>query len=121
MPIYEYKCQDCGKQSTILLLRIDPSFAPSCHHCRSPRLSRLLSRVAVFRSEEARLERLADPSKFGDLDEEDPQSVARWMKRMGKEIGEDIGDEFEEMVDQAVEEEIVDGSSPQGSEEDSDE
>jgi hypothetical protein len=68
-------------------------------------MSRLISRVAVFRSEESRLERLADPSKLGDLDENDPQSVARWMKRMGKEMGEDIGDDFDEMVDGAMEEE----------------
>ena len=108
MPIYEFKCQDCGKRSSVLLLRIDPTFVPSCRHCQSPRVSRLFSRVAVLRSEESRLERLADPSKLGDLDEEDPQSVARWMKRMGKEMGEDTGGDFDEMVDQAMEEETGD-------------
>jgi len=107
MPIYEYRCQDCGKRSSFLLLRIDPSFTPSCRHCHSDRLSRLISRVAVFRSEESRLERLADPSSLGDLDENDPQSVARWMKRMGKEMGEDLGDDFEEMMDAAMEEEAM--------------
>jgi len=55
--------------------------------------------VAVIRSEESRLESMADPSKFGDLDENDPRSIGRWMKRMGQELGEDLGDEFNEMVD----------------------
>ena len=109
MPIYEYKCQDCGRRSSILLLRIDPAFVPSCRHCQSQRVSRLISKVAVLRSEESRLESLADPSRIGDLDEEDPKSVARWMKRMGKEVGEDIGEDFEQMVDQAMEEEGEDG------------
>ena len=40
------------------------------------------------------MESLADPSKFGDLDENDPQSMARFMKKMGREMGEDLGDDF---------------------------
>ncbi len=117
MPIYEYKCQDCGKRSSILLLRIDPAFVPSCRHCRSARMTRLISKVAVLRSEESRLERLADASKLGDLNEEDPQSVARWMKRMGKEMGEDVGEDFDAMVDQTMEEEGGDEGLSEGSEE----
>jgi len=57
----------------------------------------------VVKSEESRLESLADPSKFGDLDEKDPKSVARFMKRMGKEMGEDVGEDFDQMVDEAME------------------
>jgi hypothetical protein len=57
----------------------------------------------VVKSEESRLESLADPSKFGGLDENDPKSVARFVKRMGKELGEDAGEDFDQMVDEAVE------------------
>ena len=32
---------------------------------------------------------LADPSMLGDLDESDPKSMARWMRKMGAEAGED--------------------------------
>jgi len=59
----------------------------------------------VVKSEESRLESLTDPSKFGDLDENDPKSVARFMKRMGKELGEDAGEDFDQMVDEAMEKE----------------
>jgi len=121
MPIYEYRCQDCGRKSSFLLLRIDPEYAPSCRHCQSPRMSRLISKVAVFRSEESRLERLADPSQLGDLDEDDPKSVARWMKRMGKEMGEDMGEDFEETMHEAMEEEAGGEGSLGGPEEDLDE
>lgn len=66
-------------------------------------MSRLISRVRVLRSEESRLESLADPSKWGGLDENDPGSVARWMKKMGREMGEDVSDaEIDEMVDEAM-------------------
>ena len=69
-------------------------------------MSRVLSRVRVVRSEESRMESLADPSKWSGLDENDPKSMARWMKRMGKEMGEDMGEDVDQMVDQAMEEDM---------------
>jgi len=51
------------------------------------------------------MENLADPSKWGGLDEKDPKSMAKWMKRMGKEMGEDMGEDVDQMVDEAMEEE----------------
>jgi hypothetical protein len=71
---------------------------PPCPRCGSKNLTRMVSRVAVLRSEESRLDNLADPSNMGDLDENDPKSVARWMRKMGNETGEDLGDEFHEVV-----------------------
>ena len=59
-----------------------------------------MSRFAMPRSEESRLESLADPSSFSDLNESDPRSVARMMKKMGRELGDDFGgNEFDEAVD----------------------
>ena len=51
------------------------------------------------------MESLADPSKWGGLDERDPKSMAKWMKKMGKEMGEDMGEDVDQMVDEAMEEE----------------
>jgi putative FmdB family regulatory protein len=104
MPIYEYSCQKCGKKSSFLVLSINSQFEKSCQHCGSSDLIKLVSRVAVLRSEESRLESLADPSKFDDLDESDPKSLARWMKKYGREMGEELGPEFDEELDRAVEE-----------------
>ncbi len=107
MPIYEYLCQDCGKVSSYIVLNIREDFHPQCKRCRSEKMNRLISRVARVRSEESRLESLADPSRLGDFDENDPASMARWMKRMGKEMGEDLGEDVDSMVDQAMEEEMA--------------
>ncbi len=63
-----------------------------------------MSRFAAPKSEDARLESLADPSNLGNLDENDPQSMARWMKKMGREMGEDVGEDFEEALDEAGDE-----------------
>ena len=101
MPIYEYRCLDCGKRVSLFLR----SFAtasdtrPHCPSCQSEKLRRLVSRVSVLTSEDSRLEKLADPSSLGDIDEDDPQSIARWMRRLGQETGEDLGPEFDEVVD----------------------
>jgi putative FmdB family regulatory protein len=105
MPIYEYRCKDCGKISEFLLIKTDETFVPECKRCKSRKMTRVLSRVRVIRSEESRMEGLADPSKWGGLDERDPKSMAKWMKKMGKEMGEDMGEDVDQMVDEAMEEE----------------
>lgn len=107
MPIYEYHCGDCKKRVSLLVRSIRNAPAPVCPRCGGRRMTRLLSRFAVVKSEESRMESLADPSSFGDLDENDPKSVARWAKRMGKELGEDAGEDFDEMMEAAVEEEAA--------------
>jgi len=107
MPIYEYRCNDCGKISEFLLIKTDETFIPQCKRCKSKKMSRVLSKVRVIRSEESRMESLADPSKWSGFDEKDPKSMARWMKRMGKEMGEEMGEDVDQMVDEAMEEEIV--------------
>src|SRR5262245_50964036 len=101
MPIYEYHCADCRRPVSLLVLRISDPAPPRCPRCGGEHLRRLMSRFATIRSEEDRLDSLADPSSLGDLNEDDPRSVARWMKRMGSEMGEDLGDD----VDEALEEE----------------
>jgi hypothetical protein len=63
------------------------------------------------RSEESRLESLADPSSLSGLDENDPGSVARWMKKMGKEMGEDFGGEdIDQLADEAAREAAGEGN-----------
>lgn len=99
MPIYEYKCVNCGRISSVFVRTFGPPDNLVCSRCGKTDLRKLVSRVAVVRSEESRLESLADPSSFGDVDENDPRSVARWAKRMGREMGEDLGPEFDEMVE----------------------
>ncbi len=87
---------------------------PRCATCGSAQVTRLLSRFAAPRSDEARLEALADPSSLGDVDENDPKSVARWMTRLGRESGEDLGEGFEEEIERAAEEVPGDGEPGTG-------
>jgi putative FmdB family regulatory protein len=100
MPIYEYRCAGCKRKTTVLTLRVSEAVEPTCEHCGGRDLTRLMSRFATVRSEDSRLDDLADDSSLGGLDENDPKSMARWMRKMGKELGEDAGEDFEEMVDE---------------------
>ena len=52
MPIYEYRCEACGKRSSTLL----GSFAspdPPCPYCGKPALKRLISTFATVTSSES--------------------------------------------------------------------
>jgi putative FmdB family regulatory protein len=49
VPIYEYRCDECGRKSSALL----PSFSspdPICPHCGKPALRRLVSTFATVSS-----------------------------------------------------------------------
>ena len=109
MPIYEYDCRDCRRVVSVLVLRPSVASAPTCPRCGGSALTRVMSRFATVKSEEARLESLADPSALGDLDENDPASMGRFMKRMGREMGDELGDDFNEAVDEAMAEESGEG------------
>ena len=102
MPIYEYECHDCRRRVSLLIRSLSSPEPPACPRCGGAALTRVMSRFATVKSEEARLESLASDGSFGDLDENDPSSVARFMKKMGKELGDDLGDDFDSAVDEAM-------------------
>ena len=102
MPIYEYRCPACGKKSSRIWMRL-PSGADeaalACPACGAAKLARLFSRFASPKSEERRLESLADDSALAGIDENDPRGMARLMRRMGEESGEPLEGEDAEMLD----------------------
>ncbi len=111
MPIYEYRCRKCRKKSEIITFRVSEEVAAECSHCGSGEVERIPSRIRVRMSEETRMERLADPSRLSGLDENDPKSMAKWMKSMGREMGDDLGEDFDvdQMIDEAMAEKDAEG------------
>ena len=103
MPIYEYVCQSCGNRVNFFVMNRE-SFSPNCNKCGSSDLRRIMSRFAAVRSEESRMESLADPSKWGDLDENDPKSMVKFVKKMGRELGDELGEDYDKLVEEAEEE-----------------
>ncbi len=99
MPIYEYRCHGCRRRVSVFFRSVSSVSEPVCPECGSTNLTKLVSRVSVMKSEESRLEDLADPSSLSGLDENDPKSIARWARKMGDSLGEDLGPEYDEMID----------------------
>lgn len=113
MPVYVFRCLDCKR--TVQLMYSFSEYeeaSPVCTHCGSENLRRRIGRVAVAKSEDARMDSLMDESALAGLDEEDPQALGRFMRKMSKEMGEDLGDEFGEVVDR-----LEKGQSPEEIEE----
>ena len=109
MPIYEYRCGNCKRRVSLFFRSFSTSADPRCPNCESDQLTRLVSRVAALKSEDARLESMSDPSNFGDVDESDPKSVARFMRKMSNQMGgEELGPEFGQMVER-----MESGESPE--------
>ena len=118
MPIYEYRCADCRKKTTVVTLSASGAVDPVCSQCGGRNMTKLVSRVAIRKSEKSRLESLADPSSLTGLDEGDPKSVVRWMKKMGKEMGEEAGEDFDEEVDKAMDEAEKEKEAGEGGDDD---
>lgn len=102
VPIYEYRCTACQKKSSRIWMRIPAAAeerALACPVCGAAPLTRLMSRFSSPKSEERRLESLADDSSLAGLDENDPRGMARLMRRMTEQTGESLEGEDAEMLD----------------------
>ncbi len=94
MPIYEYRCLPCKRRTSIFVRSVNSPLLAKCEHCGSAKLTRLMSKFAVQRANI----HLDDPWAMDDIDENDPQAVARWAHQMKDEMGEDLGPEFDDMI-----------------------
>ncbi|MGH2538545.1 MAG: FmdB family zinc ribbon protein [Candidatus Promineifilaceae bacterium] len=109
MPIYEYRCAQCGRKLRLFFSYAEYDAAsPACTYCGKRELRRLISRVALGTSEESRLDAMDDDALLSGLDEEDPRSLGRFMRKMSNEMGEDMGGEFDEVIDR-----LESGQSPE--------
>jgi putative FmdB family regulatory protein len=101
MPLFEYRCQDCGKQFTFLAGVIAENDAPTCPRCQSSALKKLMSRFSRGRSDDARMESLAEKLENSDFDDEG--AARRFAREMGREMaaesGEDVSDEIEQLIE----------------------
>lgn len=99
MPYYDYRCLACNRRFSVFMTYQEyGQKSVQCSHCASEQVQRRIGRVRVARSEESRLENLADPSNLEGL-EEDPRALGRMMRQMSGEMGEEMGPEFDEVID----------------------
>ena len=100
MPIYEYYCGVCRKRVSVFFRTMSSASDANavCPQCSGQQLRRLVSRVAVLKSEESRMDALADPSLMAGLENEDPRALAHMMRKMSDEMGEPLDGEMTEVL-----------------------
>lgn len=103
MPIYEYQCQECGQKARKLWKSFSSINEKElvCPRCGKRKFKRLVSLVSVMDSEDTRMEKMTRESRWADVDENDPKSLGRFMRKMTQELGDEAGDlgpEFDEIV-----------------------
>jgi len=99
MPTYDFICNSCNQRFDIFLTFAEyGKKTVTCAHCGSKDVRRRMTKVRVAKSEESRMDSMAnDFSGFEGL-EDDPKAMGQMMRKMGKEMGEDMPPEFDEVV-----------------------
>ena len=100
MPTYDFICNDCHQRFEIFQTFAEYGKVPvTCTHCNSRNVRRRMTRVRIAKSDESRMESMADDFSGVEGMEDDPKAMGRMMRKMGKEMGEDLPPEFDEVVD----------------------
>jgi putative FmdB family regulatory protein len=107
MPIYEFRCQSCRRRTSLFVRTITAQPAGgACEHCGSADITRIFSRVAVLKGDD-----LADfgESSLADVDESDPRTMAKWVRKMSRQMGEPMDAEMEADLERMEAGEMPDG------------
>ena len=108
MPIFEFKCKECGKRfSSLFGMTAEPDDT-RCPSCGSTDADKLVSRFSRYRNEDDRIDEVADQLEMmGEPDS--PAAMRELVKSMGKAMDDDTSDEMEEMLEADLESEEAPG------------
>jgi putative FmdB family regulatory protein len=109
MPTYDFICNACQQRFDLFLSFSEYGTKPvHCSHCGSHNVRRRMTKVRIAKSDDSRMESMANGITSLDALENDPQALGKMMRQMGNEMGEDLPTEFNEVVDR-----LEAGQSPQ--------
>lgn len=99
MPTYDYICNNCNQRFDVFLTFAEyGKKTVTCTHCQSKNVRRRMTKVRIAKSEDSRMESMADDFSGIEGLEDDPKAMGRMMRKMGKEMGEELPPEFNEVV-----------------------
>ena len=100
MPIYEFRCDDCKRLTSVFTKSMSAKVDAECGNCGSKKLSRALSKFAYHQSMSRVLEQHgAEPASREDY--KDPRQIGRWAERKFDEYGMEMPEKAREMIDAA--------------------
>jgi len=104
MPIYEYRCKDCGRLTSVFTRSVSQAVEPACSHCGGTALERAPSKFAYHRTEQQILEQYGTPEPGAGPDAyKDPRQIGRWVEKRFDEMGMELPSEARKMIDAARE------------------
>ena len=112
MPIFEYECEQCGRVLSFLVRNTADHKSPVCPKCGHAKMTRLFSRFSSVRGGQKETGTpspgpdagpmgaggdMPDMSFLNGVDENDPRSMGRAMRKMAEQTGEVMPPEMDEM------------------------
>ena len=99
MPTYDFFCNNCEKRFDVFMTFSEyGKKAVYCTHCQSNNVRRRMTKVRIAKSDESRMESMADDFPGLEGIEDDPKALGQMMRKMGSEMGEELPAEFNEVV-----------------------
>ena len=102
MPIYEYRCDDCGRVSSFFTRSINSPLEPVCTHCQSLAVVRRMSPFATGKSVQSVHE--SNPLESAETSSayySDPRNIGRHVEERFSRQGLDIPASVRESIDAA--------------------
>lgn len=104
MPIYEYRCKECGRLTSVFARTVSSPVDPSCSQCHGKSMERAPSKFAYHRGEQQILEQYGVPGPGAGADAyKDPRQIGRWVEKRFDEMGMELPSEARQMIDAARE------------------
>ena len=108
MPIYEFRCAECGRITNYFTRKIDTDTKAPCEHCGSAKTSRMMSKFGRSYSRNEIIEKYGDSTDGGPDAYRDPRQIGSWVEKKFESYGMDLPDGAREMIDAAREGEFPD-------------
>ena len=109
MPIYEFRCDSCGKTSSFFTRSINAEFDPSCNHCQSRDIHQCMSSFAKGRTTQSIHRQHLSPNTRSLDNYSDPRNIGRHVEDSFKQFGVNIPESVRNTIDAARE-----GDLPKG-------
>lgn len=104
MPIYEYRCVDCGRMGEVLHRTAGEPKQHVCEHCGSRQTTRRISQFATPKTEQQVMEQYGVPAPEAGPDAyKDPRQIGRWAEKRFEDMGVEMPSEARKMIDAARE------------------
>jgi putative FmdB family regulatory protein len=101
MPMYEYRCEECGEVFSVLLRHYAEGAEPqSCPGCSGRQTRRLVSLFAVGGRVNPGPGRAAWPTSWEDTNGGDPETLRYWRRRIEREAR--LEEQYPELADPSL-------------------